>query len=217
MTNNALPRLYLITDGLITGGLQTGEGEAEEELLTKIKAALAGGVRLIQLREKQLKARQLLRLAKKLRGITRDYGASLLINDRVDIALACDADGVHLTVASFSPKDARRLLGKGKLIACSTHDAEQALQAQAGGADFITLGPIFHTPSKAAYGEPLGLESFREITKKIQIPVFALGGVKKNNVKEVRAAGAYGSAIISEIMAANKIKETTEKILNEIR
>lgn len=212
MVGNTLPRLYLITDGL-----QTGDGKAEEELLTKITAALFGGVRLIQLREKHLKARGLLRLAKKLRGITRDYGASLLINDRLDIALACEADGVHLTVSSFSPKEARRLLGNDRLIACSTHSSEQALLAQADGADFITLGPVFHTPSKAAYGEPLGLESFKEITSNIQIPVFALGGVKKTNIKEVKAAGAYGYAIISEIMAADNIKETTENILKEIR
>ncbi len=216
MVSDTIPRLYLITDGL-----QTGDGKAEEaaekELLTKVTAALSGGVRLIQLREKHLKARQLLRLAKKLRRITRDYGASLLINDRLDIALASEADGVHLTVSSFSPKEARRLLGKGRLIACSTHSKEQALLAQGAGADFITLGPVFYTPSKAVYGEPLGLEDFKEIAKKIKIPVFALGGIKKTNVKEVRRAGAYGHAMISEIMAADEIKETTENILKEIR
>ncbi len=212
MVSYTLPELYLITDGLQTGG-----AEAEEELLAKITAALSGGIRLIQLREKQLNARQLLRLAKKLRAITRDYGASLLINDRLDIALASGADGVHLAVSSFSPKEARRLFGKGKLIACSTHSAEQAVAAQAGGADFITLGPVFYTPSKAAYGAPLGLKSFKDITSNILVPVFALGGVKETNIKEVRRAGAYGYAMISEIMAADNIKETTEKILKEIR
>ena len=211
MKRKTLPRLYLITDGL-----QRGNKQEEALLLTKIEAALAGGVRLLQLREKNLEGGDLLRLAKKIRTITTDYGASLLINERVDIALASLADGVHLTASSFSPTEARRLLGKDSIIGVSTHSAEQAQRGENKGADFITLGPVYHTPSKAAYGDPLGIDSFKEISSKIKIPVFALGGVKKDNTKDVIGAGAYGTAMISEVIAAADITKTTQEILTNL-
>ncbi|VAV84021.1 Thiamin-phosphate pyrophosphorylase [hydrothermal vent metagenome] len=212
MKSNPLPGLYLITDGLQRGG-----DKEEGELLTKIEAALKGGARLIQLREKGLKGGELLRLAKKLRALTKDYGASLLINDRVDIALSCGADGVHLTASSFSPAEARRLLGKEKLIGVSTHGPDQAKKAERDGADFITLGPVFFTPSKTAYGEPLGLVDFKKITSLIALPVYALGGVKKNNIEETLKAGACGVSMISAILAADDIIKTTQEIIKEIR
>ncbi len=211
MKDDPLPALYLITDGLQKGG-----DKEEDELLAKIEAALKGGVRLIQLREKSLKGGELLRLAKKFRALTKDYGARLLINDRVDIALAAGACGVHLTASSFSPTEARKLLGRSKLIALSAHSPEQARTAQTDGADFITLGPVFFTPSKAAYGEPLGLAGFKEITNLLDLPVYALGGVKKDNIKETLDAGAAGVSMISAILSANDITKTTRKILKKI-
>jgi len=220
MKNDALPRLYLITDGLQRGGR-----EEEEELLGKIETALKGGARAIQLREPKLTGGELLRLAKKLRILTDYYDARLFINERVDIALIARADGVHLRASSFPPSEARKLLGKEKLIGVSTHSLEQAQRAEAAtglglkeGADFITLGPVFHTPSKAGYGEPLGIDNFRKITGLIEIPVYALGGVRKDNVEEVLKAGAYGAAVISEIMqAGDNITKTTEDLLTKLR
>jgi len=211
MTDAPLPKLYLITDGLQRGG-----DKEKDELLTKIEAALRGGVRLVQLREKSLKGGDLLMLAKRLRALTKDYGASLLINDRVDIALACEADGVHLTASSFSPAEARRLQGEKGLIGVSTHSREQALAAQKDGADFITLGPVFFTPSKAAFGEPLGLAAFKEITGSLDLPVYALGGVKKNNIKETLGAGAGGVSMISGILAAADITKAAREALKKI-
>lgn len=211
MKKAELFRLYLITDGLQRGG-----GE-EKELLCKLEDALAGGARAVQLREKNLTDKELLLLAKKLRVLTRDYGASLFINDSIDVALAAEADGVHLRASGISVLEARRLLGPDKLIGVSTHNAQQARRAEQGGADFITCGPVFFTPSKAAYGEPLGLEKFNDITGSLDLPVFALGGVKKANIKETLKAGTYGIAMISEIMQAPDITKTTREIISLIR
>lgn len=211
MQKGSLFDLYLITDNLQRGG-----DEEEKKLLTTVEAALEGGLKAVQLREKNLNAYGLLRLAKKLRALTRKFDARLIINERVDIALAAEADGVHLRTTSFSPLEARKLLGAEKLIGVSTHTLEQARDAQKSGADFITLGPVFFTPSKAAYGEPLGLSTFKEITNHIEIPVFALGGVTKENIKEVKQAGAYGAALIREITQSNDAVKTTKYLLAEL-
>jgi thiamine-phosphate pyrophosphorylase len=137
-----------------------------------------------------------------MRLLTSRHGAKLLINDRVDIALAAGADGVHLGVASIPPAEARRLLGSGRLIGCSTHSEEQLAAAEAGGADFVTFGPVYATPSKAPYGPPVGVEALRRACAAAGIPVFALGGVGPRNVGEVIAAGADGIAAISAVLAA---------------
>jgi thiamine-phosphate pyrophosphorylase len=186
-------RLYLITDRRQASG---------GDLLAAVGRALGGGVRAVQLREKDLGARELLELARKMRELTFCRGAKLLINDRVDIALAAGADGVHLGGASMHPEDARRLLGRGMLIGCSTHSAEEVAAAERGGADFVTFGPVFATPSKAAYGPPVGVDALRRACAAARIPVFALGGMGKRNVSEAVAAGADGVAAISAVLAA---------------
>ena len=186
-------RLYLITDRrLVAGG----------DLPAAVERALGGGAWAVQLREKDLPARQLYDLARELRAITFRYGAKLLINDRVDVALAAGADGVHLGGASIPPGEARRLLGPKALIGCSTHSAEEAAEAEAGGADFVTFGPVYATPSKAAHGPPVGVEALRHACAAARVPVFALGGVGPRNAGEVVAAGAYGVAAISAVFAA---------------
>jgi thiamine-phosphate pyrophosphorylase len=140
--------LYLITDRTQTGG---------RPLAAVVRQALDGGVRVVQLREKDLDGSELFRLASELRGITREYGARLVVNDRPDIALAVEADGVHLGAGSLPVAVVRRILGPERLIGYSAHGVPEARQAEADGADFITFGPVYHTPSKAAYGAPLGL------------------------------------------------------------
>lgn len=186
-------RLYLITDRRqAPGGGIAGA----------VARALDAGVRAVQLREKDLGGRELHRLAGRMRELTARYGAKLLVNDRVDVALAVGADGVHLGVASMAARDARTLLGPSALIGCSTHSLVELAEAEAGGADFVTFGPVFATPSKARYGPPVGVDALRDACGAARIPVFALGGVGAQNAGEVVAAGAAGVAAISAIVAA---------------
>jgi thiamine-phosphate pyrophosphorylase len=183
--------LYLITDRRqVPGG----------DLVTSVRAALEGGVRAVQLREKDLPAAALYPLARELREITRRYGARLLINDCIDVALASGADGVHLGGHSLPTATARRLLGQGALIGVSTHSEAEAAQAARDGADFVTFGPVYFTPSKASYGAPLGLERLAAAAAS-PLPVFALGGVTPERCAEVLAKGAAGAALISAILA----------------
>jgi len=178
--------------------------------------ALRGGLRAVQLREKDLTAGQLYYLAVELRQITREYGAKLLINDRIDVALAVAADGVHLGKASLPLPEARHILGNERLIGYSAHSVEEAIQAQQGGADFVTMGPVYHTHSKAQFGEPLGVSVLSDAIRVLTIPVFALGGVNRTSVAEVLSAGAHGVGLISAIMAAPNPTLETESLLRTI-
>lgn len=198
-----LPSLYLITDRKATGS---------RGLVPTLEAAFRGGAALVQLREKDLGARELLSLAKEVRTLAHQYGARLLINDRTDIALLAGADGVHLTSKSYPAKEARRLLGGKGLIGVSTHNIEEALKAQEDGAGFVTFGPVFHTSSKAGMGSPLGIEKLKETVRRLSIPVFALGGIDKTNVEETAASGA-SIALISAIMASNDPERTAADLL----
>lgn len=184
--------LYLITDRNQTGNLR---------LIDVVEEALKGGVKGIQLREKDLSSRELYELAYDMRKLTTKYGARLLINDRVDIALAVEADGVHLGLNSLPIHRVRRLLGADRLIGLSCHNQVNAIMAQENGADFITFGPVYYTPSKANYGKPVGVDRLEIVSHLLEIPVFALGGIKKNNITEVMAAGAAGISLVSAIIA----------------
>ena len=199
--------LYLITDRTQTAG---------RELPAVVVAALRGGLRAVQLREKDLTSCQLFELASELRMITREYGAQLLINDRIDIALAVGADGVHLGRASLSVAVARRVLGSAQVIGYSAHSMEEAQQAERDGADFVTFGPVYATPSKAAYGEPLGLACLADVARCLTIPVFALGGVKISTVDEVMSAGAHGIALISAVITAENPTAEIESLFRII-
>ena len=198
-------KLYLITDrGLFTD---------DYSLFTGIEDALKVGVKAIQLREKDLEIRELLQMAYKMREITKKYKAKLFINDRVDIALAVKADGVHLGQSSMPPSAVRKIAGNKLIIGASTHGIKEALEAEKSGADFITLGPVYKTPSKLKYGRPIGSDTLRNVKSKISIPVFAIGGIKEDKVKEVMGAGADGIALISGILGSEDIKEKAEYFL----
>jgi thiamine-phosphate pyrophosphorylase len=186
--------LYLITD--------RHQVPAGRTLPETIEAALRGGVRAVQLREKDLPAAELLPLAQELRTLTRAFNARLLINDRIDVALAVDADGVHLGGHSLPVAIARRLLGPEKLIGVSTHHPDDIAAATATGADFATFGPVFATPSKAVYGPPLGLEALRAACAVSPLPIFALGGIKTGQAPLIHDCRAHGLALISAIIAA---------------
>ncbi|MBI5587862.1 MAG: thiamine phosphate synthase [Deltaproteobacteria bacterium] len=201
--------LYLITDGSsVRGG---------KDLVDKVIEALKGGVKLVQLREKDLGGRQLLELALRMRSVTRGYGARLLINDRVDVALLSDADGVHLGQSGISPYEARKVLGEARLIGVSAHSLKEAVRAEEDGADFVTFGPVYRTPSKAGYGPPVGLPALKDACSSVNIPLFAIGGVKAENVKEALAAGAFGAAVISYILASADAARSARDIIEEMQ
>lgn len=186
--------LYLITDRTQVATNHT--------LLSAIDSALQGGVKAIQLREKDLTAAELLPLAQELRNLTREYAAQLLINDRIDIALAVQADGVHLGEHSLPTDVVRQLVGPKLLIGVSTHNKADISRATEQGADFVTFGPVYATPSKAAFGPPQGFKALTEACRGSSLPVFALGGITPPRVAEVRQAGASGVALISAICAS---------------
>jgi thiamine-phosphate pyrophosphorylase len=186
--------LYLITDRHLVP-----PGSTLPEL---VEAALKGGVRAVQLREKDLPARDLYSLALELRKTTLRHGARLLINDRIDVALAVEADGVHLGGHSLPVSVARKILGPDRLLAVSTHHQAEILAASADGADLVTFGPVFATLSKAPYGPPQGMERLREACAGASLPVFALGGITVDRIAEVLAAGAAGAACIAALLTA---------------
>ncbi|RLB61736.1 MAG: thiamine phosphate synthase [Deltaproteobacteria bacterium] len=190
----SLPKLYLITDRKQT--------YKQRRLFDTVKELLQAGIRMVQLREKDLSAAELYPLARDLRLLTHKYNALLLINDRIDIAQAVGADGVHLGGHSLPIKKTREILGSKALIGVSTHSALEAESAQNKGADFITYGPVFLTPSKAPFGPPVGVNSLQRVCNCCEIPVYALGGVKIDNTVEIMNSGAYGVSMISALLSA---------------
>ena len=196
--------LYVVTDRTQTSGRSLDE---------VVGAALDGGARAFQLREKDLEARELAALAERLLGLIRPAGGLLLINDRIDVAFAVGAEGVHLSQRGLPPAIARRLLGPARLLGVSCHSLAEAEEARDGGADFILLGPIFFTPSKASYGPPLGLGVLRDVRSHIRLPILAIGGISHANRAEVLTAGADGVAVISAIMAAPDIPGAVRALL----
>jgi len=200
--------LYVITDRQQTGG------RSLEEV---IAGALAGGARAFQLREKDLPAQELCRLAERLLAQTRPAGVLLLINDRLDVALGVGADGVHLTRRSLPPSAVRPLLRPGMCLGVSCHSLEDAREAASGGADFILLGPIFATPSKAPYSPPAGPALIRRIRPAVACPVLGIGGITAANAGEVLAAGADGVAVISAVMGAPDVAGATAALLAAVR
>ena len=179
-----------------------------------IDEALKGGVGMVQLREKDLPARDLLSLALEIKALIIKYGAKLLINDRIDVALSGDADGVHLPTSSFSVEDARSMLGEDKIVGFSAHSLDEAKEAERAGADFVTFSPVFFTPSKVAYGEPQGLAKLEEAAGALNIPVYGLGGIKAQNIQEVIRSGAHGAALISAVMSAEDIRGESERLIS---
>jgi thiamine-phosphate pyrophosphorylase len=195
-------KLYLITD----------RKQTTLPLRDAVRLALQGGARAVQVREKDLPVRALLALCRDLRALTNEFGAALFVNDRADVAAAVEADGVHLGHESIPPAAARKLVGSDMLIGVSTHSVDEARKAEADGADFVTLGPVNKTPSKMQYGEALGLEALRDAKRVIDIPIFALGGIKEEDVGRALRAGAYGVSMISAVFGAPDIEKKTRAI-----
>ena len=177
----------------------TGRKESCLTLKEIVTIVLSTGVRWIQYREKDKSRRDIYRGALMLRELTDKFRASLIVNDYADIAIAVNADGVHLGQDDLPLKEARKILGKEKIIGISTHSIEQAIEAEQGGASYIGFGPIFHTKTKDA-GEPKGIEILREVKRHIKIPVIAIGGISAENLESVIDAGADAVAVSSAII-----------------
>ncbi|MDI6689985.1 MAG: thiamine phosphate synthase [Actinomycetota bacterium] len=179
--------------------------------------AIAGGATVIQLREKDRYTRDILRIAAEIKKLTQRSGTLFIINDRIDIALAINADGVHLGQEDMPLLYARRILGKGKIIGVSVGGIEEAVRAEREGADYLGVGSIFLTPSKSDAGQPVGLGTLSEIRSSVKTPIVAIGGITLNNIEDVLKAGADGVAVISAVACATDVKRATSELLRKIR
>lgn len=184
-------RLLLVTDRHRTHG---------HSLPSVLQQAVEAGLPAIQLRERDLPTSELLRVAQEIRAITSPRAVPLIINDRVDLMLALNLDGVHLRANSLPVTDVRRVAGADRLIGISTHSLAEVRQANRDGADYVVFGPIFDTPSKRQFGSPVGLEQLAEACRLSAIPVFAIGGVTGASVPDVLRVGSHGIAVIGSIL-----------------
>lgn len=171
---------------------------------------------MVQIREKDLDTRPLIDLMQDLMPLIKRRQGKVFVNDRIDLAMALDADGVHLRSDSLPLSLARRMIGDEKLIGISTHSVEEVRKAECEGANFIVLGPIFETPSKRRYGPPLGLYTLENACRTSRLPIFAIGGLNPTHVPSVLAAGAYGVAVISAILQAPSIVDRTHEFLSQL-
>ena len=179
--------------------------------MERLEILVKAGIKAVQIREKDLSAKDLLQLANQI----KSFSNKLFINERIDVAYATGANGLHLPEHGLPVHEARKIIGN-KIIGKSTHSIESALRAESEGADFITFGPIYDTPSKRQYGAPLGISKLQEAAKKISIPVFAIGGINPERAKECIAAGAYGVSVISDLLVSENPKSQVKKYLDAL-
>jgi thiamine-phosphate pyrophosphorylase len=199
--------LYAILDRSVAAG--------GRDLPALLEAVLAGGCRLVQLREKTMPMSDLLPLARRLAQQCRQTGALFMVNDRADLALAADAGGLHVGQDDLPAKDARRLLRPGMILGVSTHDEEQARRAVADGADYVAVGSIFPTGSKAGF-QLVGPQLIRQVRAIVPVPLVGIGGITADNAPAVLAAGADGVAVISAICAAPDPEAATRRFLDRL-
>jgi thiamine-phosphate pyrophosphorylase len=200
-------RLCLVTDRHQTAG---------RDLLALVQESLAAGLPAVQLREKDVDAAELARLGRALRTATTAHGAMLIVNDRLDVALAVGADGVQRTTTSLPIADILAVADKRLRVGASVHALEEAVAAAEAGADWIIFGPVYDTPSKRAYGPPQGLRALEQVAHDVRVPVIAIGGITPERVGEVRRAGAHGVAAISAILSAPSPAAATRRFLDAL-
>jgi thiamine-phosphate pyrophosphorylase len=210
------PILYLITRGGTTEST-TAASEEFRHIQLQVSTAVAAGIQLIQIREKNLAARVLFELTASAVDIARGSPTRILVNDRADVAAGAGAHGVHLTIRSLRPSLIRRAFGANFLIGASTHSLDEALEAQEGGADFAVFGPVFPSPSKERYGSPVGVDRLAEAVRGMTpFPLIALGGISLSNARECLHAGASGIAGISLFSDPNTLARTIE-VISDLR
>ena len=201
-------RLLVVTDRHQTNG---------RPLVSILQRVFSAAAPAIQLRERDLSARELLTLAREVQVLTASRRSQLLINDRIDVALALEGVGVHLRSNSLPVLVARELLGAQRLLGISVHTVEEGLLAQSQGADYVVLGPIYETPSKQMFGPPLGIHTLEKACRLISIPIIGIGGVTAARAREMRCAGAFGAAVITAILGADDIESATRELLDAVR
>ena len=200
-------RLLLVTDRQQTKG---------RPLVSVLAQALKAGRPSIQLRERDLCAKELLALADEIQQLTGPRGVQLVINDRLDVALSLEGAGVHLRSNILPVSVARRLIGPRRVLGASVHSVKEAVEADAGGADYIVLGPIYDTPSKQRYGPPLGLSALEGAARAVRVPIVGIGGVTAARARDMRLAGAFGVAVITAVLSADDVEGATRALLDAV-
>ena len=200
-------RLLVVTDRHQTRG---------RPLVPLLQRIVHAGMPAIQLRERDLSARELATLAREVQAVTASRRSQLLINDRIDVALALEGVGVHLRSNSLPVSVARQMLGTQRLLGISAHSVEEAVQGASQGADYIVLGPIYETPSKQLFGPPLGIHTIEKACRLVRIPIIGIGGVTAARAREMRRAGAFGAAVITAILGATDVESAARELLDAV-
>ena len=195
--------LYAVTDRTWT--------TKEITLMEQVKEALEGGITFLQLREKNLSEEEFIEEAKEMKKLAKSYQVPFVINDNIKVALAVDADGVHIGQDDMAVEEARKLLGEDKIIGVSAHNVEEARKAKKGGADYLGVGAVCATSTKKD-ANVVSKEEIKKICKEVDIPVVAIGGIKQDNIKTLKGTGVDGVAVVSAIFAAEDIKNDTKQL-----
>ena len=197
---------YFITDSKLT----------KESIISDVKNAISAGCKVVQYREKKKNIQEMIEEAKEIKDICKEK-AIFIINDFLDVALAVDADGLHIGKDDISYENARKLLGPKKIIGLTVHNAKEAVDAEILGADYIGLAPIFKTKTKGDAIEPIGISELKLVRINVNIPIVALGGIKKENIKDVISAGADSIASISAVVSSDDVFCETKEFLKLIK
>ena len=198
-------RLLVVTDRHQTNG---------RPLVPLLQRVLTAAGPAIQIRERDLSAGDLVSLVREVQTVTAPHRSQLLINDRIDVALGLEGVGVHLRSNSLPVRIARKLLGAERLLGVSVHTSEEAVRAESQGADYVILGPIYETPSKQAFGPPLGIHTLEKVCRLVDIPIIGIGGVTAARASEMLGAGAFGVAVIRAILGAANVESATREFLD---
>ena len=208
MTNNYVNyKLYLVTDRT---------NKTDEEFLNIIEEAIKGGVTVVQIREKDADTLEFYNISKKVKEICSKYNVPLIINDRIDIALAIDADGVHIGQSDMPIKIARKLIGNDKILGISAHNLKEATDAEENGADYLGVGAIFSTSTKKDAND-VSIDTLKEISSNVDIPTVAIGGINLDNVEKLKDTNISGISVVSAIMNAENPKIASENLLRKLK
>ena len=199
--------LYAVTDRAWVG---------TKSLYEQVKEALENGVTCVQLREKELDESDFLKEAKQISTLCKEHKVPFIVNDNVNIAIACKADGIHIGQEDMELTNVRKLVGEDMIIGVSAHTVEEAIKAQEGGADYIGIGAVFTTSTKTDV-DVLSFETLRSICEAVDIPTVAIGGIKKDNICKLKGSGIDGVAVVSAIFAAKDIATATKELLLEVK
>ena len=198
--------LYAVTDRAWVG---------TKSLYEQVKEALENGVTCVQLREKELNESDFLKEAKQISTLCKEYKVPFIVNDNVNIAIACKADGIHIGQEDMELTNVRKLVGEDMIIGVSAHTVEEAIKAQEGGADYIGIGAVFATSTKTDV-DVLSFDTLKSICEAVDIPTVAIGGIQKDNICKLKKSGIDGVAVVSAIFAAKDIATATKELLLEV-